>query len=93
MFWNQEEPEKLWIGHRNKANEVLMADPSLFAPEARRAIHHPGGHNEGWPDALKNMMKKTSIHSFGKERACKPTKQHLRHLKTDTFRCALLMRF
>jgi predicted dehydrogenase len=56
VFWNQEEPEKLWIGHRDKANEVLLADPSLFVPEARSAIHHPAGHNEGWPDALKNMM-------------------------------------
>jgi predicted dehydrogenase len=56
VFWNQEEPEKLWIGHRDRANEILIADPALFAPEARSAIHHPGGHNEGWPDALKNMM-------------------------------------
>ncbi|RFU60118.1 Gfo/Idh/MocA family protein [Bacillus sp. V59.32b] len=55
-FWNQEEPAKLWIGHRDKPNEVLQADPGLFLPEARQAIHHPGGHNEGWPDALKNMM-------------------------------------
>jgi len=54
--WNQEEPEKLWIGYRDKANEMMLADPSLFAPEARSSIHHPGGHNEGWPDALKNMM-------------------------------------
>lgn len=54
--WNQEEPEKLWIGHRGRPNEILMADPSLFAEEARSQIHHPGGHNEGWPDALKNMM-------------------------------------
>lgn len=55
-YWNQEEPEKLWIGHRDRPNEVLQADPALFLPEARSAIHHPGGHNEGWPDALKNMM-------------------------------------
>lgn len=55
-YWNQEAPEKLWIGHRDKANEVLLADPALFSPEARSAIHHPGGHNEGWPDALKHGM-------------------------------------
>ncbi|WP_299090524.1 Gfo/Idh/MocA family oxidoreductase [uncultured Metabacillus sp.] len=55
-YWNQEEPEKLWIGHRDRPNEVLQADPALFLPEARSEIHHPGGHNEGWPDALKNMM-------------------------------------
>jgi predicted dehydrogenase len=55
-FWNQEEPEKLWLGHRDKPNEILLADPALFTAEARSAIHYPGGHNEGWPDALKNMM-------------------------------------
>ncbi|KRE48122.1 Gfo/Idh/MocA family protein [Paenibacillus sp. Soil522] len=55
-FWNQEEPEKLWIGHRDRANEILLADPCLFTDEVRGCIHHPGGHNEGWPDALKNMM-------------------------------------
>jgi predicted dehydrogenase len=54
--WNQEEPEKLWIGHRDKPNELLLADPSLFRPEAKSSIHHPGGHNEGWPEGLKNMM-------------------------------------
>jgi predicted dehydrogenase len=56
-YWNQEEPEKLWIGNRDRANEVLLADAALFAPEARGAIHHPAGHNEGWPDAMKHMMR------------------------------------
>lgn len=65
VFWNQEEPEKLWIGHRDKANELLLADPTLFTAEARSAIHHPGGHNEGWPDALKNMM--LNFYSFVRE--------------------------
>ncbi|WP_191565422.1 Gfo/Idh/MocA family protein [Metabacillus idriensis] len=64
-FWNQEEPEKLWIGHRDKPNELLLADPALFTGEAKEAIHHPGGHNEGWPDALKNGM--LNFYSFIKE--------------------------
>jgi predicted dehydrogenase len=55
-YWNQEEPEKLWIGHRDRPNQTLLADPGLLTPEAQEFIHHPGGHNEGWPDALKNMM-------------------------------------
>jgi predicted dehydrogenase len=55
-YWNQEEPEKLWLGHRDKANELLLSDPSLFNTDAKPFVHHPGGHNEGWPDALKNMM-------------------------------------
>lgn len=65
VFWNQEEPEKLWIGHRDKPNEILLADPSLFSSEAKTAIHYPGGHNEGWPDALKNMM--LNFYSFVRE--------------------------
>ena len=77
VFWNQEEPEKLWIGHRDKANEVLLADPALFSAEARSAIHHPGGHNEGWPDALKNMM--LNFYSFVREG---------KNLKTDTHKFA-----
>jgi predicted dehydrogenase len=64
-FWNQEEPEKLWIGHRDKPNELLLADPALFTEEAKQSIHHPGGHNEGWPDALKNGM--LNFYSFIKE--------------------------
>lgn len=55
-FWNQEEPEKLWIGYRDQPNQTLLADPTLFNSEAKSSIHHPGGHNEGWPDALKNGL-------------------------------------
>lgn len=64
-YWNQEEPEKLWIGYRDRANEILLADPALFLAEAKSSIHHPGGHNEGWPDALKNMM--LNFYSFIRE--------------------------
>jgi predicted dehydrogenase len=71
VFWNQEEPEKLWIGHRDRANELLLADPSLFTADARSAIHHPGGHNEGWPDALKNMM--LNFYSFIRDNKCLKT--------------------
>ncbi len=55
-YWHQEEPASLWIGHRSKPNERLIADPALFLDEAKGSIHLPGGHAEGWPDALKNVM-------------------------------------
>lgn len=55
-FWNQEEPAQLWIVHRDRANELLMADPSLFSCDVKSFIHLPGGHSEGWPDLLKNIM-------------------------------------
>lgn len=55
-YWNQEEPEKLWRGYRDQPNQMLLADPALLLPEAQNYIHYPGGHNQGWPDGMKNMM-------------------------------------
>ncbi|WP_113627360.1 Gfo/Idh/MocA family protein [Pectobacterium peruviense] len=56
LAWDQETPQQLWIGHRDKPNQLLSDDPSLLNPEAAAAVHFPGGHIEGWPDAFKNMM-------------------------------------
>lgn len=55
--FNSERPNELWIGKREKANEQLMKDPSLFYPEASALISFPGGHNEGFPDTSKQMFK------------------------------------
>lgn len=56
VSWNQEEPNSLWIGYREKANEVLIKDPSLLNENARRYAHYPGGHPEGYPDGPKNLF-------------------------------------
>ncbi len=36
---------------------MLQKDPSLIEPEARPFAHLPGGHQEGWPDANRNVMQ------------------------------------
>lgn len=56
LSWNQEEPNQLWIGYRDKANEILIKDPSLMAEKARTFAHYPGGHPEGYPDGFKNLF-------------------------------------
>lgn len=56
VAWNQEEPNKLWIGYREKANEILIKDPSLLNPNAMQFAHFPGGHPEGYPDTSKNLF-------------------------------------
>jgi predicted dehydrogenase len=56
LGWDQEEPNTLWIGRRDLANSELARDPGLLAPEAAKLAHYPGGHQEGWPDALKNLI-------------------------------------
>ena len=56
VVWDQEEPNQLWLGRRDEANCQLVRDPGLLAPEAARLVHFPAGHQEGWPDGLKNMF-------------------------------------
>ncbi len=57
LSWDQEKPNELWIGHRDRPNEVMMKDPSLLYPEAREYAHYPGGHNEAYPDGPKNLFR------------------------------------
>jgi predicted dehydrogenase len=56
ISWDQEEPNQLWIGKRNEPNQVLMKDPSLLSSQASTLAHYPGGHQEGWPDGMKNLF-------------------------------------
>ncbi|WP_304234315.1 Gfo/Idh/MocA family protein [Jiulongibacter sediminis] len=55
--FNSERPNELWLGHREKANEVLMKDPSLVDPAVGSVVSFPGGHNEGFPDTSKQLFK------------------------------------
>jgi predicted dehydrogenase len=56
VVWDQERPNEMWIGYREKPNELLMKDPSLLSPAARAYAHYPGGHPEAYPDGLKNFL-------------------------------------
>ncbi|MFH5185349.1 Gfo/Idh/MocA family protein [Paenibacillus sp. TAB 01] len=56
LAWDQEQPNRLWIGKRGEANGELSKDPDLLLPESASLAHYPGGHQEGWPDGLKNLF-------------------------------------
>ncbi|RXH54560.1 Gfo/Idh/MocA family protein [Granulicella sibirica] len=56
LKWLQERQNELWIGHHDKPNEMMAKDPSLVAPEVRKYVHLPGGHQEGWADAFFNLI-------------------------------------
>ncbi len=51
LAWNGERPNELWIGHRDRANSVLIKDPMLLDEAARRYARYPAGHAEGFPDS------------------------------------------
>ena len=57
LAWDQERPNEMWLGYREKANEVLMKDPSLLHEDAREYAHYPGGHPEAYPDGPKNLFR------------------------------------
>jgi len=57
LGWNLERPNELWLGHRDRPNELLPKDPALLSPTARAYAHYPGYHNEGYPDTFKNLFQ------------------------------------
>ena len=73
LRWRQEHQNELWLGHRDKANEILQKDPSLIDAEVRRYAHLPGGHQESWTDAFSNLMR--DIYGFIAE-GKKPSDPH-----------------
>ncbi len=57
MAWDQENPNEMWLGYRDKANEILAKDPALLHAKVREFAHYPGGHSEGYPDGPKNLFR------------------------------------
>ena len=54
--WDHREATRLWIGHRDKANEILIESPSLLGPESAQYAAVPGGHPLGYFDAEFNLF-------------------------------------
>jgi predicted dehydrogenase len=47
LAWVSERPEELWLGHRDRPNEVLL----------REAGDYPPGHAQGFPDTFKALYR------------------------------------
>ena len=57
LYWNSEDPNNLWLGYRDKPNEILVRDPGLLNDSVRPYANYPGGHNEGFPDTFKQCFR------------------------------------
>jgi predicted dehydrogenase len=57
VLWRQEQQNELWLGHRDRANEILQKDPGLIDADVRGYARLPGGHQEAWADAFSNLMR------------------------------------
>jgi len=52
LAWDSEQPDQIWIGHRDRPNEILLKNPVLMGPAGRAASALPGGHVEGFFDTF-----------------------------------------
>jgi predicted dehydrogenase len=52
VAWDSEQPEQLWIGHRDRPNELLLRNPALMNAAGAAAARLPGGHVEGFADTF-----------------------------------------
>lgn len=57
VAWNSEHPNELWMGERDRPNELLTRDPALLHAAVRPYANYPGGHNEGFPDTFKQLFR------------------------------------
>lgn len=75
--WNHKEATVLWIGHREKANEILIENPTLQDPSTAAYASLPAGHPLGYHDAVMNLFKDyyEAVDKGGKGRELRPTFQ------------------
>jgi predicted dehydrogenase len=51
--WDSERPDELWLGRRERPNELLIRNPALMNAAGTAAASLPGGHVEGFGDTFK----------------------------------------
>lgn len=55
--WSHVHPNALWVGHREKANEVFYESPIMQMEETRKYAGLPTGHPMGYHDAVFNLFQ------------------------------------
>jgi predicted dehydrogenase len=55
--WDSESPDALWIGRRERPNELLQRNPALMNAAGTAAASLPGGHVEGFADTFKALYR------------------------------------
>ena len=91
MRWYQERQNELWIGHRHEPNQTLLKDPSLLGPEARPYAHLPGGHQEAWSDAFRNLIADIYAEITGRSERTGPATRASFPTFEDGYRAACLV--
>lgn len=65
--FDQEDPERLWVGKRD-GNQVLLRDPGTLSPGAARYARLPAGHAQGYQDCFDAFVADTYRAVLGEDR-------------------------
>jgi predicted dehydrogenase len=57
LAWRGEQPEELWLGHRDEPNGILLRNPALLAASSAARTHLPAGHAEGFADTFRELYR------------------------------------
>lgn len=58
IAWDLSQADNLWIGFRDKPNQILLKDPALFNPKAKGFIGAPPGQVEGYAGTFKKHFSR-----------------------------------
>lgn len=72
VAWDSEQPDQLWIGHRDRPNELMARDPSMLDGMARAAARLPAGHVEGYADTFVALFAAVYDDILGGSRSARP---------------------
>ncbi|WP_268801327.1 Gfo/Idh/MocA family protein [Sphingomonas sp. Root720] len=68
LRWAQEQPSQLTLTDGAGRSTTLSASPAMLSdPAAREALRLPGGHPEGYIEALANLYRAFALHLRGSE--------------------------
>jgi predicted dehydrogenase len=68
LSFDAQEPELLRIGHRNRANESLLKDPTHLSERAAPLAFYPAGHVEGFGETFRNLFERVYADIRGDKR-------------------------
>lgn len=57
LAWSHVHPNALWIGHRDKSNEIFYESSQLQSEGTRKYATLPTGHPMGYHDAVYNLFR------------------------------------
>lgn len=66
IAFDQEEPERLWVGGL-EANQILLRDPATASPAAARYSSLPAGHPQGYQECFTHFVADTAAAIAGAE--------------------------